>query len=128
MPAGSEQVAIADWDGTQWEVIASGRELQANFKRTFAKYPDSIKQQWEKKTFTNRQLGEWEDAGKQKTFLTIMQERYEADFVKQLSDSSHGAIDADKAKTYFSDTIIIKAMANSYKPCLDLLLEKNFKK
>lgn len=37
------------------------------------------------------------------TFLKNMQKRYEADFVKQLSASSNGAIDADKAKTYFQD-------------------------
>ena len=103
LPAGSEQIAIAEWDGTQWKVIASDRELQENFKRTLAKYPDSVKQQWQKKTFDNQQLGEWEDAGKQKVFLEAMQQRYEADFVKQLSQASNGAIDAEKAKTYFKD-------------------------
>ncbi len=73
LPAGSEAVAIAEWDGTQWKVIASDRQLQSNFKRTLATYPDSVKQQWENKTFTNKQLEEWDEAGKQKTFLTNMQ-------------------------------------------------------
>lgn len=36
-------------------------------------------------------------------FLSKMQERYEADFVQQLSAASNGAIDVDKAKTYFQD-------------------------
>lgn len=36
-------------------------------------------------------------------FLTNMQERYEADFVQQLSEASKGAIDAEKAKIYFQD-------------------------
>ena len=36
-------------------------------------------------------------------FLSSMRERYEADFVKQLAELSNGAIDTERAKTYFQD-------------------------
>ncbi len=68
LPAGSEQVEIAEWDGTQWKITGA---LQKNFNHTLEKYSDDIKQQWEKKTFTIEQVAEWIKTGKQKTTKSL---------------------------------------------------------
>ena len=63
LPAGSEKIEIARWDGQQWELLVNEQELQVKLDRVLADYPENLKQQWESKKITGSQLRTWKATG-----------------------------------------------------------------